>query len=114
LTGSGYRRARGIVAADGNSVFVWDAKTGRQFLSYRSAAWSVDTISFADDGKTIVAGGGDGDRTLRRYEWDACVPLPALLELVSAKTSRELSADERARYVSDRTLLGWLMNRLAW
>ncbi len=111
LTGSGFMHARGMPPEDGNSVFVWDAKTGRQLLSYRSAGWTVETVSFTNDGKRIFAGGGDG--TLRRYECEACVPLPELLDLVFAKTSRELSAEERARYVSEGTLLGWLMNQLA-
>jgi hypothetical protein len=62
--------------------------------------------------KTIFAFQGGGDGRVRQYDCEACVPLPELLPLVSAKTSRELSADERARSVSEGTLLGWLMNRL--
>ncbi|HET7113975.1 MAG TPA: hypothetical protein VFI57_10040, partial [Pyrinomonadaceae bacterium] len=112
LTGSGRQRAV-MPPEDGNSVFLWDAKTGRQLLSYRSAGWSVETISFANDGRAIFAFQGGNEGTVRQYECEACVPLPELLGLVSAKTSRELSADERARYVSEGTILGWVMNRLA-
>lgn len=103
LTGSGYQHAK-MPPEDGNSVFVWDARTGRQLLTYRSATWSVETISFAKDGTAIFAFAGGGDGTVRQYECEACVPLPELLRLVSAKTSRELSADERARYVSQGAL----------
>jgi hypothetical protein len=76
----------------------------KAFISYSHAA----------DGKlapAILA--ADEDGITRRYECEACLPLPALLQLVSGKISRELSAEERARYVSDGTLLGWLMRRLA-
>ena len=110
LTGSGYMRNRGEPAEDGNSIFLWDAKTGRQLLSYQSAGLPLETVSFANDGRTIFA---FADVRARSYECDVCVPLPELLDLVSARTSRELSADERARYLSEATLLGWLMNRLA-
>jgi WD40 repeat protein len=111
VTGSGYRHAA-MPPEDGDAVFLWDAKTGRQLFTYRSAGWSVDTIAFANDGRVIFAFAGGGDGTLRQYECDACLPLPELLQLVSAKTSRELSAEERARYVSEGTLLSWLMNVL--
>jgi WD40 repeat protein len=111
LTGSGYKRSRGTPPDDSNSVFVWDAKTGRHLLSYRSATWAVERISFANDGTTIFACGGDG--TVRRYECEACVPLPLLIDRVASRTSRDLSADERARYIADRTWLGWLLSRIA-
>ena len=109
LTGSGYMRNR-EPPEDSNAIFLWDAKTGRQLLSYLSAGLPVEAVSFANDGRTILA---FADVRARRYECDVCVPLPELLDLVSARTSRELSADERARYLSEATLLGWLMNRLA-
>ena len=112
LTGSGYMRGTSVAPPDdASSVFVWDAKTRRQLLSYRSAASEVEIVHFVKDGSRIFAGERDGK--VRRYECAACVPLPELLKLVSTKISRELTADERARYVSDGTLLGWLLHRLA-
>jgi len=106
LTGSGYMRARGKPPEDGNSVFLWDAKTGRQLLSYRSATWAVEAVSFANDGKRIFAVGGDGK--VRRYDCEVCLPLPALIDLISSRVGRGLSAEERARYVPQSTLLGWM------
>lgn len=66
---------------------------------------------FANDDKTILAGSADG--WLRRYNCEACLPLPALLDLVSSRTARELTADERARYLPQDTLLSRVINRLA-
>jgi WD40 repeat protein len=109
LTGSGYRHARGEPPEDGNAVYVWDARSGRQLLSYRSAGLPVGTVYFANNGTRIFASSEDG--TVRRYECEVCSPLPALLDLVSSRTARELTADERARYVPKSTLLGWLASR---
>lgn len=111
LTGSGYARARGEAPEDGNAVFIWDAKTGRRLFSYLSAERIVETVTIANDGKTIFAGSNDG--WLRRYNCAACLPLPELVDLVSSRTARELSADERARYLPEDTLLARLINRLA-
>lgn len=109
LTGSGFKHARGMPPDDGNSVFLWDRKTDRLLLSYRSATWAIETLSFANDGRRIVAGGGDG--RLRYYDCGPCLPLSELLKVVSSRTARELTADERARYVSESTLLGWIIRR---
>ena len=109
LTGSGYMHARGEPPEDGNSVRVWDAKSGGQLLSYRSAAWAVRTVSFAKDGTTIFAGSRDG--TVRRYECEVCSPLPVLIDLISSRAARALSAEERARYVPQSTLFGGTAGR---
>jgi len=111
LTGSGYKHARGEAPDDGVAAVVWDASSGRRVLSYQSASWAVETVSFSNDGTKILAAGGPG--TVRRYECEVCLPLPALLDLVSSKTARELSADERTRYLPEGTLLGRLISRLA-
>jgi len=110
LTGSGYKHARGEPPVDGNAVHLWDARSGRQLLSYRSAQQTVRTVSFANNGTRILAGSEDG--TVRLYECEVCSPLPALLELVSSRSARDLSAEERARYVPVSTLLRWLVGRL--
>ena len=103
--------ARGEAPEDGNAVFIWDSKTGRRLMSYFSAERAIETVTFANDGKTIFAGSGDG--WLRRYNCEACIPISGLLDLVSSRTARELSADERARYLPEDTLLARLINRLA-
>lgn len=106
LTGSGYKHARGEPPDDGVAVVVWDASLGRQVLSYRSAGWAVETVSFSNDGTKIFAAGGPA--TVRRYECEVCLPLPALIDLVSSRLGRGLSAEERAQYVPKSTLGGWM------
>jgi WD40 repeat protein len=109
LTGSGYKHARGEAPDDGVAVVVWDASLSRQVLSYRSAMWAVETVSFSNDGTKIFAAGGIGK--VRRYECEVCLPLPALTDLIAVRTARELSADERARYVPKNWLLDWMVAR---
>ena len=101
--------ARGEPPEDGNAVRVWDARSGRVLLSYRSATWAVQTVSFAKDGTTIFAGSRDG--TVRRYKCEVCSPLPVLLDLASSRAARALSAEEHARYVPESAVLGWIVDR---
>ncbi len=109
LTGSGFMHARGEPPEDGNAVYVWDARSSRQLLSYRSAKWAVRMVSFTNNGTRIFAGSGDG--MVRRYECEVCSPLPALLDLVSSRAARDLSAEERARYIPESALLSWMVGR---
>jgi len=70
----------------------------------------VRLVSFASDGRRIVAGSNDGK--VRRYECEVCLPLPGLADLVSARLARGLSDEERERYLSQSALLGWIADRL--
>ncbi|HEV3471234.1 MAG TPA: TIR domain-containing protein, partial [Pyrinomonadaceae bacterium] len=110
VTGSGYLHARGMSPEDGNEVRLWDAGSGRELLSYRSASMSVVHVSFGPDDTTIFASGSDG--AVRRYRCEVCMPLPALTQLAASRTARGLSDEERARYVPDTSVLGWVWNYL--
>jgi WD40 repeat protein len=108
LTGSGFMHARGAPPEDGNAVRIWDAASGRELLSYRSADGPITAVSFGADDTTILAGSQYG--ALRRYSCEACARLPVLRELVATRLARPLSAQERARYVPGGGMLGWLIS----
>lgn len=110
LTASGFMQARGVPPETGNATHLWDARSGRLLLSYLSAGHVVRLVSFASDGRRIVAGSNDGK--VRRYECEVCLPLPGLADLVSARLARGLSDEERERYLSQSALLGWIADRL--
>jgi len=111
-TGSGYLMASGGAPPDGNEVRVWDIKTGRDFLRYRSAAHVVYRVFFGSDASTIFAASMDG--LIRKYHCDVCVA-PAVLEtLAKSRISREFSAEEHSRYFPEATLLSWIGSLKFW
>jgi len=111
VSASGYFRARGMPPDNGNGAHLWDLRTGRLVMSYRSAGHVVKVVSFANNGTEIIAGSMDG--AVRRYECEVCLPLPKLVERVSAQLARTLTDDERRNYVASGTLLGWIVDWLA-
>ena len=60
----------------------------------------MTSVAFDPSGRTIVTGGVDG--TVRRYDCEICGGLGGLVELAErrlAATGRELTAEERERYL---------------
>lgn len=105
-TGSGYLMASGGAPPDGNEVRVWDIKTGRDFLRYRSAAHVVYRVFFGSDTSTIIAASMDG--LIRKYRCEVCAAPVDLEKLAKSRISRDFSAEERSRYFPDDTLLSWI------
>ena len=56
-----------LVTADGTTVRLWDAATGRELRQFRGHEAPVQEVAIVPDGTTIAAGGGDGTMIL----WDA-------------------------------------------
>jgi WD40 repeat protein len=110
LSASGFFHARGTPPDNGNGAHLWDLRSGRLVLSWRSAQHVVKAVSFANGGTEIIAGGMDG--TVRRYACDVCLPLPKLAALASTRLARQLTEDERQRYVAQSALLGWIADWL--
>jgi WD40 repeat protein len=106
LTGSGFRHANGEPPEDGNAAHLWDLRMNRQLL-YLPAGWAVRAVAFAKTGTKIFT--ISEDSLVRRYACDVCLPLPALLDLVSSVTARDLTAEERARYLPQSALLDWIV-----
>lgn len=111
-TGSGYLMASGEAPPDGNEVRVWDIKTGRDFLRYKSAGHVVSRVFFGSDSSTLFAASMDG--YIRKYRCDACLALADLEKLAKNRISREFSAEERSRYFPEATLLSWIGSLKFW
>lgn len=86
VTGSGYLRASGAPLDDGNEIRVWDARTGREVLRYRSASMPVQHVSFGGDASTILAASMDG--RIRHYRCEPCAPLAVLTQLAAKRSAR--------------------------
>jgi WD40 repeat protein len=97
LTASGFGHARGQAPVDGNAVRVWDAKTGRELVEYRAAAGPVTQVFFGADATTIYS--VSWDNLIRIYRCELCAELPALITLAKKRAGRELTAEEKSRYL---------------
>ena len=79
---------------------VWDADDGVNILRLQGHDGTVTAAAFDPSGRTIVTGGVDG--TVRRYRCEVCGGIDELVALASRRleaTRRELTADERERYL---------------
>jgi WD40 repeat protein/serine/threonine protein kinase len=78
-----------VTASTDGTARIWDAATGREWMTLPSARGEVLGAEFTADGGRVLTVSTDG--VARLWPVD---PLPA----AAARTPRELTADERARY----------------
>ena len=95
ITTSGYRMASGGAPQDGNVSRLWDAATGARLIEWQSGTFGPDAAFFVDGEHVVVLYQGAG----LVYRTQLCAPIDALVGLAKARVSRELTAEERARYV---------------
>ncbi len=60
----------------------------------------VESAAFTPNGKWVVTGAGDG--TARIHACEACGSLKDLLVLAPSRVTRELTPEERKKYLMDR------------
>jgi WD40 repeat protein len=92
--------ARWVVTAGPGRAGLWDARTGVLVTLLRGHKGILTSAGFDPTGRTIVTGGVDG--TVRTYRCELCGGIEELVKLAErrlAATGRELSADERERYL---------------
>ena len=91
---------RWVVTAGPRNAVLWDARSGLLVLRLRGHEGAVSSAAFDPSGRIIVTGGADG--TVRTYRCKVCGGLEELSELARsrlAETGRELTAEERTRYL---------------
>ena len=115
VTGGGYVDAEGPAPADRNEVILWDARSGRELLRYRSAVANIKKLAFGATSRDIVA----VDLPARFYRCEVCVSGTELAALAESRAARELSPEERERYnlnfgvwASLKTLTGRVFGKL--
>lgn len=102
LTTSGFDPAedKRAVPADGaNEARVWDLKTGSTFYEFRDHEGPVIAGAFDSEGKTVLV--VDVSGRVFSYACVLCVTQDELLKLARRRSVRQLTADERARYLHE-------------
>jgi WD40 repeat protein/energy-coupling factor transporter ATP-binding protein EcfA2 len=90
---------RVVTASNDDTARVWDASSG-QSLVVMGAADKVTSAAFSPDGQRIVISIADG--TARLYGCEAACDLTDVLALVQRRVTRELTPDERRRYLHEQ------------
>jgi WD40 repeat protein len=90
---------RFLVAASGSAPTIWDLGSQRPLVQLFGHQGRVDAVDFSPDGSSIVSGGVD--RTVRIWRCEVCAPIDEVLQLARSRALRELTAAERARFLSE-------------
>jgi WD40 repeat protein len=94
---------RWVVTAAGGAAGIWDVDAGGPPVTYvRGHTGRLTSASFSPGGQLVVTTSVDG--TAGTYSCLICAPLPALVEAARAelaRTGRELTAEERERYLDE-------------
>ena len=85
--------SRVATASRDNTARLWDAKTGEGLAVLRGHESDVVAIAFSPNGSRVVTASWDG--TARLY----LVHIEDLIELAKSRVTRELTSEERDRYL---------------
>ena len=97
-----------IATAGDTTVRIWNGATGQPvnvlsvFTLGRDSSGSersVESAIFSPDRRSLLVSGSDD--TTRIYSWEMFAPLDDLLALGRARVTRDLSADEKKRYLHE-------------
>jgi WD40 repeat protein len=96
------------LSPDGNCVLthdkegevrLWDARTGRSIAELRGHKGSVTKTEFSADGNRVLIASTDGKA--RIYSCEVCASIGDLLALAQKRVTRELTPEERDKYLHE-------------
>lgn len=93
-----------VTASKDKTARLWDATNGKLLQTYYGQKDIVTHVAFSPDGKWLALAGGDGNAQLVRC--DVCGTLDQLLARAQARTSRELTCEERQSYLHETVECG--------
>jgi WD40 repeat protein len=88
-----------ITASEDRTALVWDAATGRPLAELRGHAGAVNAAAFSPDDRLVATGGDDG--AARIYQRGITPTVEDLLRRARERVTRELTPEERIRYLRD-------------
>lgn len=86
-----------VTSSQDNTARVWEAGSGRVMLELPGHTREVYKAVFGPDGKLVVT--ASRDRTARIFRCEVCGSINDLLDLARRRATRELTAEERERYL---------------
>ena len=84
---------------EASEVRVWDLRSGSAFCVFRDHGLGVVTAAFGPDGKSLVA--VDASGAVYAYDCRLCARQDELLEVAEKRSVRQLTPDERIRYLHE-------------
>ncbi len=84
-----------VTGSEDGTTRVWKAETGQPVEQIKFAGWGV---AFSPDGRFISTVGGGAARI---YPCEVCRPLEELIALAHARVTRQLTPDERQKYLNE-------------
>ncbi|MFZ2614840.1 MAG: WD40 repeat domain-containing protein [Anaerolineae bacterium] len=79
------------------TVRLWDLRTGQILMTFWGHAAGVRGLSFSADGRHFASAGADGAAQV--YDCNVCGSLDDLLALAPSHVTRELTVEERQKYL---------------
>jgi WD40 repeat protein len=84
-----------VTGSEDGTARVWRAATGQAVEQIRFGAWGV---AFSPDGRFVAVVGGGAARI---YPCEVCRPLEELIALAHARVTRQLTPEERQKYLNE-------------
>jgi WD40 repeat protein len=79
------------------TVRLWNPATGRSLQTFGGHRGAVNDVAFSAKGERVATAGEDG--TVRVFKCELCGSVDDLLGLADERATRDLTGEERARYL---------------
>ena len=86
-----------VTSSDDDTARVWNARTGRIAAELRGNSGNVSGAQFSPDGRLVVMASAGAPAQV--FACELCGSLDDILALARARVTRELTAEERQRYL---------------
>lgn len=88
-----------VTASKDKTAQVWEAATGKSVAELRGHTGSVTSAAFSPNGKFVVT--ASEDKTARIFACEVCGSIEDLLALARTRVTRELTPEEREKYLHE-------------
>ncbi|MFE7837041.1 hypothetical protein ACFU53_13635 [Streptomyces sp. NPDC057474] len=98
---SGPRPGQWTTSGNDGTLRIWDPSRTREPITFRGFGASVEGIDASSGTQRLATAHDDG--TARVWRCEVCGPIDQVLHLAQQHTTRELTTEEQAIYLQDRT-----------